>query len=131
MAHPLASLRRCLLTATVVTSLVGTVVAGPGAAAKPVPATFTSTARGTVFLPNPVQQTGLQSLTDRKDSDYAALQPAYRRVTLTDLEGSGSLTGRWVRVKSETGRAVRFDGGELPAFHRDADQFDRSWATSG
>ncbi|NRQ40351.1 bacillolysin [Nonomuraea sp. NN258] len=75
----------------------------------------------TVFFPNPVQSSGDQSLTDGKDRDSAALASAYRTVTLTDLDGSGTLTGRYVRVKSETGKPV--DG----AFHfrRDVDQFEQ------
>ncbi|SNS56923.1 M4 family metallopeptidase [Actinomadura mexicana] len=88
-------------------------------------ADFGATAAGTVFHPNPVQQLGDQSLTDAKDADYAALAPAYRQVTLTDLDGSGSLTGRYVRVKSETGKAARIDAGALPAYHRDSDQFEQ------
>jgi len=36
----------------------------------------TSTGTGQVFLPNPVADLGDQSLTDQKDADYAALQPA-------------------------------------------------------
>jgi hypothetical protein len=84
-----------------------------------------TTAAGTVFFPNPVQQLGDQTLTDRKDADYAALQPAYRRVTLTDLDGSGSLTGRYVAVKSETGKAARTVNGDFTAYHRDADQFEQ------
>ncbi|MES9609122.1 M4 family metallopeptidase [Actinomadura sp. NPDC000929] len=88
-------------------------------------ADFGATATGTAFSPNPVQQLGDQSLTDAKDADYAALAPAYRQVTLTDLDGSGSLTGRYVRVKSETGSAARIDGGALPAYHRDSDQFEQ------
>ncbi|MER6815452.1 M4 family metallopeptidase [Spirillospora sp. NPDC000708] len=83
------------------------------------------TATGTVFFPNPVQQLGDESLTDAKDADYAALAPAYRNVTLTDLDGSGSLTGRYVAVKSETGKAARITGGALPAYHRDVDQFEQ------
>src|SRR4051812_25240856 len=128
MAHRFWSSRRSLLCAAALSGLFGTVVAmaGPGAAsARSVTTTFPATARGTVFFPNPVQETGLQSLTDRKDSDYAALQPAYRRVTLTDLDRSGSLTGRWVRVKSTTGAPARIDDGRLPAYHRDADQFEQ------
>ena len=35
-----------------------------------------------------------ESLTDQKDANYAALQPAYKTVTLTDLDGSGFLRGR-------------------------------------
>ncbi|MEU8123961.1 M4 family metallopeptidase [Spirillospora sp. NPDC049024] len=84
-----------------------------------------ATAAGTVFYPNPVQQLGDQSLTDAKDADYAALAPAYRQVTLTDLDGSGSLTGRYARVKSETGKAARIENGALPAYHRDSDQFEQ------
>ncbi|HEU5025526.1 MAG TPA: M4 family metallopeptidase [Spirillospora sp.] len=83
------------------------------------------TATGTVFFPNPVQQLGDESLTDAKDADYAALAPAYRNVTLTDLDGSGTLTGRYVAVKSETGKAVRITAGALPAYHRDTDQFEQ------
>jgi hypothetical protein len=79
----------------------------------------------TVFFPNPVQTLGDQTLTDRKDSDYAALAPAYRQVTLTDLDASGSLSGRYVRVKSQTGSAVAVSGTSLPAYHRDADQFEQ------
>ncbi|HVH93657.1 MAG TPA: M36 family metallopeptidase [Nocardioidaceae bacterium] len=128
MAHTFSRSRRSLFCATALSGLLGIVVAvtGPGAAtARSVTTTFPASARGTVFFPNPVQETGLQSLTDRKDSDYAALQPAYRRVTLTDLDRSGSLTGRWVRVKSATGAPARIEGGQLPAYHRDADQFEQ------
>ena len=54
-----------------------------------------STGTGTVFFPNPVAQLQDESLTDQKDADYAALQPAYKNVTLTNLDGSGTLTGDW------------------------------------
>lgn len=103
------------------------VAAFPLVAALPVnsAAESAATATGTVFYPNPVQQLGDESLTDAKDADYAALAPAYRQVTLTDLDGSGSLTGRYVRVKSETGKAARIADGALPAHHRDSDQFEQ------
>ena len=120
--------RRSILFSAALSGLLGGVVAltGPGTATASSPGTtFQGSARGTVFFPNPVQQTGLQSLTDRKDTDYAALQPAYRRVSLTDLDRSGSLTGRWVRVKSTTGKPARVENGQLPAYHRDADQFEQ------
>jgi hypothetical protein len=128
MTHSFSSSRRSLCGAAALGGLLSTVVAltGPGAAtATTLTTTFPASARGTVFFPNPVQQTGLQSLTDRKDADYVALQPAYRRVTLTDLDPSGSLTGRWVRVKSTTGKPVRIEAGQLPAYHRDVDQFEQ------
>jgi hypothetical protein len=71
------------------------------AAGKPGPGTTTGSGR--VFFPNPVASLQDQTLTDQKDADYAALQPAYRIVTLTNLDGSGNLTGDWATVISETG----------------------------
>lgn len=71
------------------------------AAGKPGPGTGTGTGR--VFFPNPVASLQDQTLTDQKDADYAALQPAYRIVTLTNLDGSGNLHGDWATVVSETG----------------------------
>jgi hypothetical protein len=110
--------RRFALAAVAAFPLVAALPATSGAESA-------ATATGTVFHPNPVQQLGDESLTDAKDADYGALAPAYRQVTLTDLDGSGSLTGRYVRVKSETGKAARITDGALPAHHRDSDQFEQ------
>jgi hypothetical protein len=70
-------------------------------AAKPGPGTSTGTGR--VFVPNPVQSLGDESLTDQKDSDSAVPAAAYYGVTLTNLDGSGFLRGDWANVVSETG----------------------------
>ena len=70
-------------------------------ASKPGPGGSTGT--GQVFFPNPVASLQNQSLTDQNDADYAALQPAYRNVTLTNLDGSGYLNGDWANVRNETG----------------------------
>ena len=86
---------------------------------------FASTAVGTVFVPNPVQQLGLQTLTDDNDSDYLALSAAYRRMTLTNLDTSGSLTGAYVTVKSATGKPAMSTAGVFPDWHRDSDQFEQ------
>ena len=67
------------------------------------PAGAGSTGTGRVFFPNPVAELGDESLTDQKDADYAALQPAYRVEPLTNLDGSGYLCGDWACVVSETG----------------------------
>jgi fungalysin metallopeptidase (M36) len=96
-----------------------------GVVATPAASAATGGAAATVFYPNPVQQLGDESLTDQKDADYPALAPAYRRVVLTNLDGSGTLTGRYVRVKSETGTAARTVGGDFPVWHRDSDQFEQ------
>ena len=61
---------------------------------------------GRVFFPNPVAALQDQSLADRKDADYPALEAAYRQVVLTNLDGSGFLRGDWANVVSETGPPV-------------------------
>ncbi|MFF5230783.1 M4 family metallopeptidase [Dactylosporangium sp. NPDC000521] len=109
------------------TAAVATVVSV--GAAGPAHATPTGdSATATVFYPNPVQALGLQSLVDAKDADSPAFAPAYRRVTLTDLDGSGKLSGRYVVVKSSTGKAALAVDGAFPAWHRDADQFEQVMA---
>src|ERR671914_344157 len=110
--------RPATLTAALAVSLAGLATTTPAAAQD-------ATADGTVFFPSPVQQLGDQTLTDRKDADYAALQPAYRRVTLTALDGSGTLSGRYVAVKSTTGEPARTVGGDFADYRRDADQFEQ------
>ena len=112
-------LTTAVVGATAITAALLTGVAGTPAAAA------TGTASATVFYPNPVQTLGDESLTDMKDADYPALAPAYRRVTLSDLDGSGALTGTYVTVKSETGPAAQATGGAFPAYHRDSDQFEQ------
>ena len=56
-----------------------------------------------VFVTNPVQSLGDESLTDQKDSDAAVPASAYYRVHLTNLDGSGFLRGDYATVTSETG----------------------------
>ena len=89
------------------------------------PGVRAATADGTVFFPNPVQQLGNQGLTDGKDADAAVFAAAYRRVPLTHLDGSGTLSGDYVTVKSNTGKAARSVDGAFPDWHRDADQFEQ------
>ena len=86
-----------------------------------------TTGTGTVFLPNPVAELQNQSLTDQKDADYAALQPAYHTVTLTDLDGSGTLTGRWAQIVSETGVPARSSTNTF-TYHRSDDRFEQVMA---
>ena len=89
-------------------------------------ASAASTAPAQVFAPNPVADLGIQSLTDQKDADYFSADPllknAYHRVTLTDLDGSGTLTGAYAKVLSETGKAAT---GTSFIFTRDQDQFEQ------
>ena len=87
-----------------------------------------STAPAQVFFPNPVQSLEDESLTDQKDADYfsasAKLRKAYKQVTLTDLDGSGTLTGAYAKVISETGTPAR-DTGSGFVYTRDEDQFEQ------
>src|SRR3954468_20501185 len=91
-----------------------------------------STAPAQVFFPNPVQTLQNETLTDQKDANYAALGAAYRRVTVTDLDGSGTLTGAYAKVESQTGTPARNTGSGF-VYTRDQDQFEQTmgyyWVT--
>jgi hypothetical protein len=81
-----------------------------------------------VFFPNPVQSLEDESLTDQKDADFFSADPvlskAYQDVTLTDLDGSGTLSGTYAKVISETGESARDTGGGF-VYTRDQDQFEQ------
>jgi len=86
-----------------------------------------STGTGTVFLPNPVADLQDQTLTDRKDADYAALAPAYHSVALTNLDASGYLRGDWANVVSETGDPA-FSTSHTYNYRRNDDRFEQVMA---
>jgi Fungalysin metallopeptidase (M36) len=94
------------------------------AAIAPPVAAKAATAPAQVFFPNPVQTLRNESLTDQKDANYPALAAAYRRATLTDLDGSGTLTGTYAKVESQTGKPAR-DAGSGFIYTRDEDQFEQ------
>ena len=118
-------MRRRLIASLTVCALAALALAPAGAATKP-PATG-STGSGTVFFPNPVAQLGIQTLTDQKDADYAALQPAYRQKTLTNLDGSGYLVGDWANIRNETGTPA-YSPTNTFNYHRDDDRFEQVMA---
>ena len=91
-------MKRASIALVVVLALVATTSA---LATKP--GSGSSDGLGRVFLPNPVAELQNQSLTDQKDADYAALQPAYHVVNLTNLDGSGYLVGDWANIRATTG----------------------------
>jgi hypothetical protein len=104
---------------------IGSVVFAVVAAAAPGPSG--SVGAGTVFLPNPVADLQDQSLTDQKDTDYAALQPAYHGATLTNLDGSGYLRGDWATIVSETGSSA-FSPTNTFNYNRHQDEFEQVMA---
>src|SRR3954471_23929526 len=101
------------------------------ATAKPPGSGGGSTAPAQVFAPNPVADLGIQTLTDRNDADYFSADPllarAYHRVTLTDLDGSGTLSGAYAKVISETGKPAA-DTGSGFIHTRNQDQFEQVMA---
>jgi hypothetical protein len=117
-------LRSIAKASLIVLSLLAVLVT-PTLADKPGPGTSTGTAR--VFFPNPVASLGDQTLTDQKDADYPALQPAYTTVTLTNLDGSGYLSGDWANIRSNTGPAA-YSPDNTFLYGRDDDRFEQVMA---
>jgi zinc metalloprotease ZmpB len=111
--------------AFVVVSVGALVLAGSALATKPGSGTQTGTGR--VFFPNPVASLQDQTLTDQKDADYPALQPAYRTVTLTNLDGSGYLRGDWANIRAETGPAA-YSTTNTFVYGRNDDRFEQVMA---
>ena len=118
---------RSAARATVVAALAIAVLAVATAAFAAKPGPGTSTGSGTVFAPNPVADLQNQSLTDQKDADYAALAPAYHRVVLTNLDGSGFLQGDYANIRSETGDPAYSPTNEFH-YRRNDDRFEQVMA---
>ena len=106
-------------------AVVAVVVTGTASATKPGPSS--STGIGSVFVPNPVQSLGNESLTDQKDSDGAVPASAYHDVTLTHLDGSGFLHGDYATVYSETGNPA-YSPTNTFRFTRHQDEFEQVMA---
>lgn len=111
--------------AGLITLVLLILVTSVASAGKGVPGTSTGT--GQVFFPNPVASLQDQSLTDQKDANYPALQPAYEIVTLTNLDGSGYLRGDWANIRSETGDPA-FSSTNTFIYTRDDDRFEQVMA---
>jgi hypothetical protein len=82
---------------------------------------------GSVFVSNPVQSLGIESLTDQKDSDAAVPAAAYHDVTLTNLDGSGYLRGDYADVYSSTGNLAHSSTNTF-RYTRHQDEFEQVMA---
>jgi hypothetical protein len=91
------------------------------------PGSGSTTGTASVFAPNPVQDLGIQTLTDQKDAAAAVPAAAYHSVTLTDLDGSGRLSGKWAVIRSETG-APAYSPTNTFVYDRHQDQFEQVMA---
>src|SRR3954468_15419619 len=84
----------------------------------------TTNATGQVFKVNPVQSSGIQTLTDQKDSASAVPLSEYARVPLRNLDGSGYLHGKWATVESSTGTPAWSDTGTF-VYDRHEDRLEQ------
>src|SRR5690348_10834817 len=101
------------------------VVVAAASAGKTGPGTSTGSAQ--VFVPNPVQSLGDESLTDQKDADSAVPAAAYHAVKLTNLDGSGFLHGDYATVVTETGNPA-YSPTNTFAYTRHQDEFEQVMA---
>src|SRR5690348_11403713 len=101
------------------------VVVAAASAGKTGPGTSTGSAQ--VFVPNPVQSLGDESLTDQKDADSAVPAAAYHTVQLTNLDGSGFLSGDYATIYSETGNPA-YSPTNTFAYTRHQDEFEQVMA---
>ena len=111
-----------LALTTAAALILATGLTAPIASAKQPPGA--TTAKALVFIPNPVQSSGVQTLTDQKDSASAVPVGDYYEVTLTDLDGSGYLRGKWANVRSSTGTPAYTTNGTY-FYNRHDDQFEQ------
>ncbi len=114
-----------LLARSLAFALVGVTLFATTTMAKP--PLDKSIGTGRVFFPNPVASLQDQSLTDQKDANYPALVPAYKIVTLTNLDGSGYLRGDWANITSETGNPA-YSATNTFNYNRSQDEFEQVMA---
>ena len=115
-------LTRSAAAAATAAGLLTLAMAAPTAATKAVPGTTTGSA--SVFMVNPIQSSGDQSLSDRKDSASAVPASEYATVPMRNLDGSGYLKGSWVQVQSATGTPA-FSSTNTFNYNRHQDQFEQ------
>jgi hypothetical protein len=116
---------RNTMLAVVAAMAVTAVLVAAADAAKTGPGVATGSA--SVFVSNPVQSLGDESLTDQKDSDAAVPSAAYHDVTLTNLDGSGFLRGDYANIVSETGNPA-YSPRNMFDYKRHQDEFDQVMA---
>lgn len=108
---------RVLLTTATVTVALATLAA---------PATASADPQARVFMVNPVQSSGDETLTDQKDSATAVPDSAYALAALRNLDSSGGLSGKWVYVRSDTGASAKT--ADVGTYTRKDDQFEQVMA---
>ncbi|MGB8940385.1 MAG: M36 family metallopeptidase [Streptomyces sp.] len=108
---------RGLLAAATVTVALATLAAPASASADP---------QARVFMVNPVQSSGDQTLVDAKDSASSVPAGAYATAALRNLDSSGGLSGKWAYIRSETGAPAKVT--DAGSYARDDDRFEQVMA---
>ncbi|MCX4670843.1 M36 family metallopeptidase [Streptomyces sp. NBC_01381] len=108
---------RGLLAAATVTVALATLAAPASASADP---------QARVFMVNPVQSSGDQTLADDKDSASSVPESAYATAALRHLDASGGLNGKWAYVRSDTGASAKI--ADAGTYTRHDDQFEQVMA---
>ncbi|MFC7302929.1 M4 family metallopeptidase [Streptomyces monticola] len=126
---------RGLLAAAIATVALAT-LAAPASAGTSAPAADASGAsaasapsagpQARLFMVNPVQSSGDQSLVDAKDAASAVPASAYATAPLRNLDASGGLNGKWAYVRSDTGASAKT--ADATGFTREDDQFEQVMA---
>ncbi|WP_371618291.1 M4 family metallopeptidase [Streptomyces sp. NBC_00454] len=114
--------RGLVAAATVTVALLAPAVPATASA----PAAPGASPQARVFMVNPVQSSGDQTLTDAKDSAAAVPASAYAMATLRNLDGSGGLSGKWAYVRSDTGASANV--ADAGTFTRADDRFEQVMA---
>ncbi|MFD7257888.1 M4 family metallopeptidase [Streptomyces sp. NPDC059874] len=104
------------------TATVALALAAPASASAP----GASLPQGRVFMVNPVQSSGDQTLADAKDSATAVPASAYVTTALRNLDASGGLSGKWAYVRSDTGASAKV--ADAASYNRHDDQFEQVMA---
>ncbi|WP_328929152.1 M4 family metallopeptidase [Streptomyces sp. NBC_00190] len=107
------------LALATLTTLAGPASASGNSAAAPLP-------QARIFMVNPVQSSGDQTLVDAKDSAGAVPASAYTTAALRGLDGSGRLSGKWAYVRSDTGASANL--ADVGGYNRSDDQFEQVMA---
>ncbi|MFE1410293.1 M4 family metallopeptidase [Streptomyces sp. NPDC058746] len=106
------------------TATVAIALAAPASASASTPGA--SLPQGRVFMVNPVQSSGDQTLADAKDSATAVPASAYATAALRNLDASGGLSGKWAYVRSDTGASAKV--ADAASYNRRDDQFEQVMA---
>ncbi|MCX5199190.1 M4 family metallopeptidase [Streptomyces sp. NBC_00249] len=117
---------RGLTAAATVTVALATLGGPASAASEPAQGPAAQPPLARIFMVNPVQSSGDQTLADAKDAAGAVPASAYATAALRNLDGSGKLSGKWAYVRSDTGPSA--NSAQAGSYNRADDRFEQVMA---